>query len=127
MAKNGLGNVSYYGKWNPGAKKQIEEYPPKVMYAIASITLDRAYPTIPLRLIGTNAGKLRATSKAKGVRQEGNNFYIGSFTNYAARVWKLPDSANFSTPGTSGKWYEKIWKKEGKNIASQAMGRNELK
>jgi len=34
---------------------------------------------------------------------------------------------NWSTPGTYGKWYEEVWKKQGKQITTQAIERNKLK
>jgi hypothetical protein len=72
-------------------------------------------------------GDLRKTSKAQGVRGQHKNYYIGSYTRYAERVWKLPNNTNWTTPGTNGKWYEEYQKKNGKAILNSVVERNKLK
>lgn len=114
-------------KWNPGAKnKLLKEVPDRIMYEVASMTLDMAYTTIPLsNKIG--AGNLRKTSKSAGVRGSDGNYYIGSYTNYAKYVWEKPDSTKWSTPGTNAEWYKRYWQKHGKSILKNAIERNKLK
>lgn len=119
-------NASVKASWYPGAQQKLKGQPDKVMYAIASITLDMAYPTIPLsNQVG--AGKLRQTSKSAGVRGSNNNYHIGSYTDYAKYVYNRPDSTNWTTPGTNPEWYKRMWKKKGNSILDNAVGRNQLK
>ena len=112
--------------WNPGAKNRLLGQPDKIMYAVASMTLDMTYPTIPLSN-KVNAGKLRQTSKAAGVRGSNGSYHIGSYTDYALYVYNRPDTTNWTTPGTNAEWYKRMWAKRGKTILDNALGRNPLK
>lgn len=110
--------------WKPGAYEKItNEMPDKVVYTVASMTLDMSYPTIPL---GKTAN-LRKTSKAAGVRGSNKEYYIGSYTNYAKYVWVMPDSTNWSTPGTNGQWYKRYFEKHYNTILKNALERNKIK
>ena len=115
-------------KWSPGAQdKLINQYPDKVVYQIARMTLDLSYTTIPLSK-RKNAGKLRQSSTNAGVRGSNKKYYIGSYTDYAKYVWVMPDeSTHWSTPGTHSKWYKRYWEKTGKNIINTVVERNKLK
>lgn len=113
-------------KWYPGAQKRLKGQPDKVLYAVASMTLDMTYPTIPKSNL-TGSGKLRQTSKSAGVRGSNGDYYIGSYTEYAKYVNTYPTTTNWSTPGTTSNWYKKTWKKKGKVITDNAIGRNQLK
>ena len=108
--------------WTPGAQKKILNAGNVITYAIARQTLDITFPHIPKL-----TGKMRKTSMAAGVRGQNGDYYIGSYTNYAKYVWVMPKRTNWSEPNTFGKWYEKIWKKQGKSIVDSCVGRYSLK
>lgn len=108
--------------WTPGAQKKILNAGNVITYATARQTLDITFPHIPKL-----TGKMRKTSMAAGVRGQNGNYYIGSYTNYAKYVWVKPKSTNWSEPNTFGKWYEEIWKKQGKSIVDSCVGRYSLK
>ena len=108
--------------WTPGAQKKILNAGNVITYAVARQTLDRTYPHIPKL-----TGKMRKTSMAAGVRGQNGDYYIGSYTSYAKYVWVKPKSTNWSEPNTFGKWYEEIWKKQGKSIVDSCVGRYSLK
>lgn len=108
--------------WTPGAQKKILNAGNVITYAVARQTLDRTYPHIPKL-----TGKMRKTSMAAGVRGQNGDYYIGSYTKYAKYVWVKPKSTNWSEPNTFGKWYEEIWKKQGKSIVDSCVGRYSLK
>lgn len=110
--------------WYPGAKQELlKNMPDRIVYQIASMTLDMSFPTIPMG----KTGNLRKTSKSAGVRGSNGNYYIGSYTNYAKYVWVMPESTHWSTPGTNGEWYKKYWKKHGKSIVKMAIERSKTK
>lgn len=113
-------------EWEPGAQNKLKEAPDKIVYTIARITLDKTYPHIPLSN-RVNAGKLRQTSMAAGVRGSNGNYYIGSYTDYAKYVWDMGNGTNWSTPETFGKWYKEVFNKYFNNIQKIAIERNELK
>ena len=108
--------------WTPGAQKKILNAGNVITYAIARQTLDITFPHIPKL-----TGKMRKTSMVAGVRGQNGDYYIGSYTNYAKYVWVKPKSTNWSEPNTFGKWYEEIWKKQGKSIVDSCVGRYSLK
>ena len=108
--------------WTPGAQKKMLNAGNVITYATARQTLDITFPHIPKL-----TGKMRKTSMAAGVRGQNGNYYIGSYTNYAKYVWVKPKSTNWSEPNTFGKWYEEIWKKQGKSIVDSCVGRYSLK
>ena len=119
-------NVDVNFKWQPGAKNKIEQTPKKMLYDIARITLDTTYQNIPLSN-NKNSGKLRTSSISGGVREEKQDYYIGSYTNYAKYVWKMGGNTKWSTPNTFGKWYDEVYRKQYNNINKQAVERNKLK
>lgn len=122
-----MSKVTTSVKWYPGKKKQLLEAPNEVMYEVANRVLELSYTKIPLATDYINAGKLRQSSKSAGVRGENGKYYIGSYTNYAKYVWKMGTGTHWSTPGTTGKWYAKVWKTQGKQIVDSAIERNKLK
>ncbi len=105
--------------WNKATKEFLETVSDKVAYEVASQILDRAFTGIPL-----DNGDLRETSKAEGVRGSNANYYVGSYTSYAKEVWNYPESTHWSEPGTNNKWYERTWKKFGKNILKVSVERS---
>lgn len=124
-----MDNVDFKVNWNANAQRKLEEYPDKVVYTVARITLDKAYPTIPLSNM-VNAGKLRQSSASAGVRGSNGNYYVGSYTNYAMAVYTMEErfpKVNWTTPGTTGKWYQKLWDKQGNAILQTAIERNVLR
>lgn len=109
-------------RWVPGAKKKILNTGNLITYAVARQTLDISYTSIPKK-----TGKMRKTSTRAGVRGSSGNYYIGSYTKYAKYVWVMPKNSKWTEPNTFSKWYEVIWKKRGKNIVLNCIGRYELK
>lgn len=115
-------------KWKPGAEnKLLNVYPDTIVYQVARMTLDMSYTTIPLSN-KKNAGQLRRSSMAAGVRGSNKNYYIGSYTDYAKYVWQMPnESTKWSTPGTVSEWYKRYWNKSGKSVVNTVLERNKLK
>jgi hypothetical protein len=79
--------------------------------------LDLSYPIIP-----KDSKKMAISSKAGGVRGGNGNYYIGSYTNYAKYVWKMPQSqTNWTTPGTGNQWFARALKKHSSTIINNAI------
>lgn len=117
-------NINF--NWTPGAEKKILNVGNLITYAVARQILDRTLPHIPLSR-RTGVVHMRQTSMSAGVRGTTGNYYIGSYTKYAKHVWVMPKSTNWTEPNTFGKWYEVIWKKQGKSITENCLGRYRLK
>ncbi len=110
-------------KWKSGAKEKILNAPSTIMYGVARMTLDMTYPTIPMK-----SGEMRRSSMSAGVRSNNNEYWIGSYTRYATRVYNLNDSTtNWTTPGTNSQWYKKVWNSKKNLIIDTIVEREKLK
>lgn len=112
--------VSVTFKPNKKTENKLKNAPNKVTYEIARRTLDLTVPHIPM-----NTGKMRATSTSAGVRGKDGDYWIGSYTSYAIKVWYYKD-VHWTTPSTFGKWYEEIWRKHKSSIEKNVLERNKL-
>lgn len=102
-----MSSVGIDFKFNETTLKEIKNLPDKVIYKIARKTLDMTQIHIPKSAIPNHAGTLRKTTMANGVRGHSGDWYLSSTTNYASRVWNLPDKGtNWTTDGTHSKWFE---------------------
>ena len=115
-------DVSVEFKWNPRTKRGLQTIPSTMLYTIARETLDISEST---SIIPKDTGRMRTTSMAGGVRNSGlNEYYIGSFTDYASYVWNMPSSTNWTTPGSNNKWYARTLKKHGQTIINNAINQS---
>lgn len=109
--------------WDKGAKEKItQDIPDKIMRDIARISLTMTMPTIPER-----TGEMRRTSLARGVQGSNMNYKIGSYTDYATYVYMMPNSTNWTTPGTQNYWFREVIQKNIKVITQLAIERNKLR
>lgn len=105
----------------------LKNLPDSVIKQVARMTLDLSYNIIPLSH-NKNNGELRRSSMAYGVQGGNGDYTIGSITSYALYVWnKDANRTNWSTPGTTSKWYETTFKRKGKIIVATAIMTNYLK
>lgn len=116
-------DVSVQLKWNPKVQNGLKVIPDDILFSIAKQTLDMSVPMIPMSNIKGHAGTLRRSSQSGGVRGGNGDYYIGSYTKYAKRVWNM-ENVNWTTPGTNNKWYSRALKKHQKVIVSNAINQN---
>ena len=111
-------------KLNQKTFNKIQNAPDKIVYSVASNTLHRSYPTIPLSN-DKYKGQLRRSSMAYGVRGSNATYKIGSQTYYAKHVWVMNnETTNWTTPGTGSKWYINYLKKHGKQLIAESIKEN---
>lgn len=112
--------MDFYVEFKPNEKVQkgLKEIPDIVLYTIARDVLDASYTTIP-----RDTNKLRSSSMGAGVRGGNGDYYIGSYTDYASYVWKMPDSTNWTEPGTRGQWYTRTMQEKGEVIVNNAVNK----
>lgn len=111
-------------KLNQKTFNKIQNAPDKIIYSVASNTLHRSYPTIPLSN-RKYKGQLRRSSMTYGVRGSNAIYKIGSDTNYAKYVWVMNnETTNWTTPGTGSKWYINYLKKHGKQLIAESIKEN---
>ena len=114
--------VNVHLEWLPGAEEKVShEVPDKIIYEIAETTLNLSFPVMP-----ENTGKMKRSCLAKGVQGSDMNYKIGSYTDYAAYVYVMPDKTNWTTPGTEAYWFRRTWQKYGQSILQEACERNSL-
>lgn len=116
-----MSNFDVSIKLDPKLEKNLTQKEDKIMFAIATETLKESESVIPMR-----TGKMRRSSITAGVKGSNKDYYIGSYTSYASRVWNFPDDTNWTTPGTNNRWYERVWKEKGALIQKNAVERNKL-
>ena len=121
LYSSGKMKVSVEVKFNPGLEKNLVSRCDKIMFEIAKDTLKESETTIPLR-----TGEMRRSSITAGVKGSNLKYYIGSYTNYASRVWNFPDNTNWTTPGTNNRWYQRVWDEKKALITKNAVERNKI-
>ena len=110
-------------RWSPKAKSGLKNIPNDILYTIAKQTLDMSVPMIPMSKIKGHAGTLRRSSISGGVRGGKGDYYIGSYTKYAKRVWNM-ENVNWTTPGTNNKWYARTLKKHSSTIINNSINQS---
>lgn len=105
-------------KPNEKTQRGLKKIPDVVLYTVARQVLDMSLTSIP-----KDTGRLRGSSMSAGVRGGNGDYYIGSYTDYASSVWKMPDSTNWTEPGTHGEWYLRTMKEKGEVIVNNAVSR----
>lgn len=111
-------------KLNQKTFNKIQNAPDKIIYSVASNTLHRSYPTIPMSN-EKYKGQLRRSSMAYGVRGSNAIYKIGSNTSYAKYVWVMNnETTNWTTPGTGSQWYINYLKKHGKQLITESIKEN---
>lgn len=111
-------------KLNQKTFDKIQNAPDKIVYSVASNTLHRSYPTIPMSN-DKYKGQLRRSSMAYGVRGSNAIYKIGSNTSYAKYVWVMNnETTNWTTPGTGSQWYINYLKKHGKQLIAESIKEN---
>lgn len=108
-------------KWNAGAQSKVEESPNRILYSVARQTLDLTYKHIPMSAGRKTSGRLRRSSMSAGVRGRRGEYYVGSYTSYAKKVWNYGSGTHWTTPDTFGKWYARVYNQYSKSITERAI------
>jgi hypothetical protein len=112
-------DVSVEFKWNPKTKSGLQRIPDEILYTCAKQTLDLSQPLIPRK-----TGRMRTATASGGVRGGNGDYYIGSYTGYASYVWVMPESVNWTTPGTNNKWFARTLKRHSSTILNNAVNQS---
>ena len=112
-------------EWNTKTLTGLHRIPDGTLYTIAKETLDMSVPKIPMSNITGHSGTLRRSSTAGGVKGGNGDYWIGSYTNYASSVWKMPQSTtNWTNPKSKAKWYAYTLKNHQKTIIDNAINKS---
>lgn len=112
--------VSYEFKWNPKTYQGLQRIPDTILYEIARETLNFS---VNDTIIPKDTGTMERQSLANGVRGGNGDFYIKSSPEYASSVWVMPESTNWTTPGTNNKWFARALKRHSATIISEAVNK----
>lgn len=100
-------------------EQKLKRIPNEVLFAVAKQTLDM---TISNRYMPFKSGDMQKSSASGGVKTCEGGCYIGSFTDYATRVWNLPqETTNWTNTDSKSKWYAYTLKVHGKTILDSAV------
>ena len=115
-----INGVELHFSENKHLKKEFEKHIGNILYDVARQCLDSSYSITP-----RTTGKMANTSMAKGVQTASyNDKYIGNYTDYAIYVWKMnADRTNWTTPGTTSKWFENTMKSKGATFILNAVSK----
>lgn len=116
-------DVSVEFKFNQKVLNGLNKIPGDILFEIAKQTLDLSVPMIPMSKIVGHSGTLRRSSISGGVRGSRNDYYIGSYTNYAKHVWNM-EGVNWTTPGTNNKWFARTLKQHSATIINNAVNKS---
>jgi hypothetical protein len=119
-------DVSVEFKWNPKTKSGLQRIPDEILYTCAKQTLDLSLSQslIPKSNTVGHAGTLRTATMSYGVHQSPGDMTIGSPTGYASYVWVMPESTNWTTPGTNNKWFARTLKRYSSTILNNAVNQS---
>ena len=112
-------NVNAKIEWNNRVKNGLLVMPDKVLFKVARQTLDLSRDLIP-----EDSHTMRKTSFSNGVRKSITGYYIGSFTNYASRVWNFPETTNWTKKGSNNKWFARTLKEKQDVILRNAVNQS---
>ena len=114
--------ITYEFQWNRGAKLFLTRIPDEILYGIAKQTLDM---TISKEYIPWRTGDMMLSSASEGVRGGNGDYWIGSYTNYASSVWKMPQSTtNWTNTKSKAKWYAYTLRHHEKTIIDNAINKS---
>lgn len=97
-------------------KPQLYKYEDRIIYYLARYTLAYSINIIPYR-----TGKMRRTTTGAGVQGSNKEYRIGSYTDYASKVWQYPDNTRWTTPGTTNRWFERTYNKNRDTFLENAI------
>lgn len=98
---------------------KLEQSSDKIMYAIARRMIDQVGS---LHATAYLTGETERSMFSHGVGQDEKGYYIGDFTSYAERVYRM-NHANWTNPQTRPHWFENVWKEYGDIIKEECTAR----
>ena len=107
-------------KFNQNTFQKLYEANDKVVYAIARQTLDMVGS---MKATAYKTGETERSMFSRGVQQDADGYYIGNFTSYAKRVYRMGPNTNWTRKSTRPQWFHSIWKEYGDMITDNCIRR----
>lgn len=106
-------------KYDKGTMDKLTQANDKVMYAVARRFIDQVGN---LHATAYKTGETERSMFTHGVGHDEQGYYVGNFTSYAERVYRL-NKANWTNPLTRPHWFENVWKEYGDIIKQECTAR----
>ena len=118
-AKNSYVRVTYYP--NEATQKKLKKLPSEILREFARAILNDSSNIIPFR-----TGKMWRRTMLAGVKEDSDGVYIESPVWYANYVWNMGASTNWTTPGTTSRWFQVAMDRYGDSELEMVVGRNQI-
>lgn len=106
-------------EWNKPILRGLNLIGDKGMYLIARETLDRTYSS---EIMPWRTGKMANSAMSGGVKGSNGNYYIGNYTEYASRVWKM-ENVQWTNPKSENQWFMRILQRNQASIVDNALNK----
>lgn len=118
-AKNSYVRVTYYP--NKTTQNKLKKLPTEILKEFARSILNDSSNLIPYR-----TGNMWRRTMQAGVKENTDGVYIESPVWYANYVWNMGSNTNWTTPGTTSKWFQVAVDRYGDIELDMVVGRKKL-
>ena len=98
-AKNSYVRVTYYP--NKTTQEKLKKLPTEILREFARAILNDSSNIVPFR-----TGNMWRRTMQAGVKENTDSVYIESPVWYANYVWNMGVNTNWTTPGTTSRWFQ---------------------
>ena len=118
-AKNSYVRVTYYP--NKATQEKLKNLPKEILRDFARSILNDSSNLVPFR-----TGNMWKRTMSAGVKENSEGVYIESPVWYANYVWNMGVNTNWTTPGTTSRWFQVAMDRYGDSELNMAVGRNQI-
>ena len=118
-AKNSNVRVTYYP--NKATQDKLRKLPKEILSEFARAILNDSSKLVPFR-----TGNMWKRTMRAGVKEDSEGVYIESPVWYANYVWNMGVNTNWTTPGTTSKWFQVAMDRYGDSEFDMVVGRNQV-
>lgn len=118
-AKNSYVRVTYYP--NKTTQEKLKKLPTEILKEFARAILNDSSNIVPFR-----TGNMWRRTMQAGVKENTNGVYIESPVWYANYVWNMGVNTNWTTPGTTSRWFQVAVDRYGNTELDMVVGRKKI-
>lgn len=118
-AKNSYVRVTYYP--NKATQDKLKKLPKEILKEFARSILNDSSNLVPFR-----TGNMWKRTMSAGVKENSDGVYIESPVWYANYVWNMGANTNWTTPGTTSKWFQVALDRYGDSEFNMVVGRKQV-
>ena len=118
-AKNSYVRVTYYP--NQATQDKLKKLPKEILKEFARSILNDSSNLVPFR-----TGNMWKRTMQAGVKENSDGVYIESPVWYANYVWNMGVNTNWTTPGTTSRWFQVAMDRYGDTELEMVVGRKQV-